>query len=201
MVSPVKFIYFDVGEVLVKGISSKSLADSLGVDYKVFKKVYNKYSQDLYKGRITDEELVDIFKKEIPGVQIASADSFWTNWLKSLSAIGETHDLIYQLATNYKIGILTNSHKGLLEQIKKRNLIPNIEFASIVESAEVGWAKPEKEIYLLAQKRSGFLPENIFFIDNQKENISAAKKLGWQGFIFDQENKKKSTEELRKILL
>ncbi len=198
---PIKFIYLDVGEVIVKGATSKQLAEkNLGVSYEAFNKVYEKYSTSAYKGKITPEELVSIYRRELEGVKINPL-SFWHNWLESLSPMEEIHTLIHQLVNKYKLGILTNSYKGLLGQIRSRNLIPNIDYAYIIESSEVGFAKPEKEIYRLAQKLTGLSARSIFLIDNREENVIAAKKLGWRGFVFDQENPKKSVEELRKILL
>ena len=201
MNTPVKFIYFDVGGVMVKGASSKQLAEkSLGVSIETFNKVYEKYSTLSFKGKITPNELVGIYRKELEGVKINPL-SFWNDWLESLLPMEEIHTLIHQLVNKYKLGILTNSHKGLLGQIRSKNLIPDIDYAYIIESSEVGFAKPEKEIYNLAQKMTGFSARNIYFIDNRKENISAAKKLGWKGFVFDQENPNKSVEKLRRILL
>ena len=43
----------------------------------------------------------------------------------------------------------------------------------------MGLKKPGIEIFNAVQKQLPFTPNNILFIDDRKDNIESAKKLGW----------------------
>lgn len=51
-------------------------------------------------------------------------------------------------------------------------------FEPIVLSSQEKVAKPDAKIYQIAIERSGVKPQEILFIDNRQENITAAKNLG-----------------------
>jgi len=198
----IKFIYLDVGEVLVKGATSKEIAEKfLGINHEEFKKVYNKFYDLAYKAKISPREILEIYEKSFPNMKKINKDKFWEEWVASLSPMGEMHQLVYDLSKKYPLGILTNSYEGLFDLIEKNGKIPRINYKSIIESATVKLAKPEKEIFQLAEKMCGFKAGNIFFIDNRKANVEAAIENEWNGFLFDENNPKESVEKLRELLL
>jgi len=51
-------------------------------------------------------------------------------------------------------------------------------FDQVVISAEVGFHKPQPEIYLLAADRLGVRPEGCLFIDDLRENCEGAEAVG-----------------------
>ncbi len=57
-------------------------------------------------------------------------------------------------------------------------------FDAIHYAAELGWAKPEPEFYLEIERRSGFRPSEIFFIDDKIENVEAARGCGWGAAVW-----------------
>jgi putative hydrolase of the HAD superfamily len=57
-------------------------------------------------------------------------------------------------------------------------------FDHLFLSHEVGFIKPEKEIYNAVEKISEFPPEEHIFIDDILEYVNAAKVLGWDGIQF-----------------
>jgi len=57
-------------------------------------------------------------------------------------------------------------------------------FGDIVVSGHENVAKPEPEIYAIAEERFGLPPRELFFIDDKAENIAAAKARGWHGHVF-----------------
>jgi 2-haloacid dehalogenase len=52
-------------------------------------------------------------------------------------------------------------------------------------SGHLGVLKPEADIYAIVERESGIAPEQIFFIDDKPENISAAVARGWVGHVFE----------------
>lgn len=57
-------------------------------------------------------------------------------------------------------------------------------FDDYVLSFELGMVKPEPEIYLEAARRAGCRPKECVFIDDIRENVEAAVKLGMAGIIY-----------------
>src|SRR3972149_10372637 len=70
--------------------------------------------------------------------------------------IEETFTLIEELSGKYKLGILTNAFKGVNAEWDK--LYPHRHhFQAIIDSSEVGLAKPDKRIYQLILSNLGVL--------------------------------------------
>jgi 2-haloacid dehalogenase len=62
---------------------------------------------------------------------------------------------------------------------------PVIErFRDVVVSGVERIAKPDPAIYELAAERFGYAPERMLFIDDNRDNIEAARALGWQAHHF-----------------
>ncbi len=57
-------------------------------------------------------------------------------------------------------------------------------FGDIVVSGHEKVAKPDPEIYAIAEARFGLPPQHLFFIDDKPENIAAAQARGWHGHVF-----------------
>ena len=53
------------------------------------------------------------------------------------------------------------------------------KFDGLIISGKEKLVKPNAEIYKLAISRFNLIPEETVFIDDKKENIEAAKKLGF----------------------
>lgn len=57
-------------------------------------------------------------------------------------------------------------------------------FRDIVVSGHENVAKPEPRIYEIAEERFGLPPQELMFIDDKPENITAATARGWHGHVF-----------------
>lgn len=57
-------------------------------------------------------------------------------------------------------------------------------FRDIVVSGHEKVAKPDPQIYAIAEQRFGMAPEELLFIDDKPENIAAATARGWHGHVF-----------------
>ena len=114
----------------------------------------------------------------------------------------EIERAIRNAAERYEIGLLTNAYPGMLKAIKSRGILPNVEWDAIVDSSVVGFRKPDREIYEIAQKVSGCRKgEEILFIDNNQKNIDSAKEFGWMTLFYDSSNYKKSSKKLENFLM
>ena len=57
-------------------------------------------------------------------------------------------------------------------------------FRDIVVSGDEKLAKPDPAIYALAERRFGYAPEGMLFIDDSLPNVEAAQARGWHGHHF-----------------
>ncbi len=198
---PIKFIYFDVGGVFLNWKKSlKKFANIHEKSEKEVQRVFSKYDNDFCRGLYTEEEMWSKYRNELKLIDRNPFDhtEFFT---KHFVAISETHALAQTLSTTHSIGLLTNLHPGSFERIIKKGHIPNLPYKAVIKSYEVGFIKPEPEIYHIAQKKAGVAAEEILFIDDLEANIYAAQSLGWQGHVFDEDNPKKSIAVIKKFFI
>jgi HAD superfamily hydrolase (TIGR01509 family) len=88
---------------------------------------------------------------------------------------------------------------GMLDKIVNENLLPKLEWDTVIDSSVVGLAKPQIEIFVLAEKLSKFKGEEILFIENTKKHIDKALEMGWNTFyynILDADNMNKQLENI-----
>jgi len=86
--------------------------------------------------------------------------------------------------TSGKICLLTNIDAQTLAILQKNyNSIFSL-FDGIVASCAVGLRKPNPEIYQHLLQKHGLDSEESIFIDDQEENILAAKKVGIEGIQY-----------------
>lgn len=98
----------------------------------------------------------------------------------------------------YRVIVLSNMSKEYIEFLRRMPVYRHIEEDII--SCEVGFVKPEREIYELLLTRYNLCPEETIFVDDRAENVEAAAALGITPFLFDRYNAEESCNALRKIL-
>ncbi len=97
-----------------------------------------------------------------------------------------SEELLEALKQRYRLILLSNTneiHFGYV--IQKYPILRHIEERML--SYEVGYMKPQPEIFRMAIKRAGVLPQEIFFADDRAENIEAAREAGLQAYQFHSE--------------
>jgi putative hydrolase of the HAD superfamily len=52
-------------------------------------------------------------------------------------------------------------------------------------SADLGVVKPEPAFFAAIEARTGFSPEELFFIDDKLENVEAARARGWPSAVWN----------------
>jgi putative hydrolase of the HAD superfamily len=70
----------------------------------------------------------------------------------------------------------------LWERLGMQNHFDGLHYA-----ADLGCAKPELAFFQLIERRTGLLPNEIFFIDDRIENVEGARKAGWRAAHWTQE--------------
>lgn len=126
---------------------------------------------DIYEwiDRINDNFKIDV-----------SYDQFIEDYKKTHDKIYSYQDVvkfIKSIKNKCKIAILSNLMLIDKERIDKHMGLSDFDYVFL--SFEMGCKKPNDDIYLKVQEELKTNPENILLIDDTKENIDAAKRLGW----------------------
>ena len=77
----------------------------------------------------------------------------------------------------YRIALLTNNVKEFGDNW--RAMFPVDELCEdVIDSSHVGMRKPEREIYELTCARLGVKPDEVVFVDDNADNVAAARAFG-----------------------
>jgi len=93
-------------------------------------------------------------------------------------------DFTQQLRTQYKVGLLSNIGVGMIDgffsPIEREKL-----FDAVVLSGEVGYTKPDPEIFELICDRLGVMPTEAVMIDDVEHNVVSAIQVGMHGIHYE----------------
>lgn len=181
----IKAIIFDLGGVLIENPTPGMIsyfAASLGVKEEEFFDLDRFPFQEFQKGRISEDTFWEKFcfalrvkKPDIP--------SLWQEgFRREFRPRAEMFLLASELKENgYKVGLLSNIE---VPSMKYFNEQENDIFDAVVFScAEDTW-KPERKIYEIALERLGVHPKEAVFIDDRKDFIDGASKVGINTILF-----------------
>ncbi len=90
---------------------------------------------------------------------------------------------IRELRGTVKLGLLTNNVKEFGEHWRSTFPIDEL-FEVIVDSSHVGMRKPDPEIYLLTCSALEVEPGEAVFVDDNADNVAAARSLGMETVHF-----------------
>jgi HAD superfamily hydrolase (TIGR01509 family) len=180
-------IVFDLGQVLVS-FDYKPFVDKinqhqsgLGEQFLENYKINYTIHREFEKGKISEkkfiEQMVEFLQYKI------DEETFCKYWSDIFSFNNNVIGLLPELKKNYKLFLLSNTNS-----IHKKYGYQNYEFLKMFDklylSYEVGFIKPELEIFKIVEKASGLPSEEHIFIDDILEYVEAAQKVGWDGIQF-----------------
>lgn len=203
--TPTKFIYFDIGGVLVLDFSGTNKWTQLKLDLGVFKKrddefesVWQKYEPRINLDLDIDTILNDF--EEAAGVKFPHHYSMLEDMVNRFDKNLSLWPIVNKTRKKYKIGLLTNMYPRMLTMIQSKGLLPASKWDAVIDSSKVGFQKPDPAIYQIAEGLVGVKPSEIFFIDNKSENLETAKQRGWQIMLYNPQQLIKSNNQLQKAL-
>ena len=106
-------------------------------------------------------------------------------------------DLILNLRNKYKTALLSNVGKGSLKQRFSDEELSHM-FDAVVVSGEVGFAKPDPEIYEHTADLLGVHINECVFIDDRQPYVDGARRTGMQAILY--ENFGQLQDDLNKLL-
>ena len=202
----IKFVYFDVGGVVVKDFSAskkwQELQSFLGVtpdNEYIFSKVWKKYRNRICID-LEVEKLIHSLNTEV-GLSISRDLLLVKEFTKRFEKNITIWPIIIEIKKTVKVGLLTNMYVGMFKLIEKAGLFPPIQWDSVVDSSIVKMQKPDREIFEFAQKKAGVKPQEILFIDNQEKHVLAAQENGGEAYFYDSGDYEKSNKLLNNFLV
>lgn len=182
-----KALCFDLGNVLIyfdwKIAESRlnEIESGLGFRTTQFLKNNRDLIVQIEKGKITEDEFLSEIKKHIDSKidQITLAkiysEIFWENQVLT--------NLLPDLHKRYNLFLLSNTNS-----IHKKYGWEKFEFLKNFDklflSHELGYVKPEKELYQKVINETKINPNEILYIDDIKEFVEAAKECDWNAYHF-----------------
>lgn len=84
-----------------------------------------------------------------------------------------------------KVALFTNSIGHMaVDVLHKRGVPVRKTFDKLFVSSKIHYAKPDAKAYHYVVRHLKIKPEQAMMVDDRKENIDAAKKIGMKGIIF-----------------
>jgi epoxide hydrolase-like predicted phosphatase len=196
----IKAVIFDIGGVILdmEKLSSPIKEIFNPSDMTAFWQEVNEKFSPLCRGEGT---LLDFWKKfakekknNISEVELKKR--MIDNFGKHLFIDKEVKKIIVSLKKKYKLGIISNTIKEHVDELKKVKEFREVEsfFDVIILSYKVKMTKEKKDIFLLALKELGLKPEECVFTDDTKKFVGVAKSLGIKAIQF------KTAEQFKKDL-
>lgn len=197
----IKFVYFDLGGVAELDFSKtnnwEELIKELGIKSKQkeeYKEWFGKKEKEVCNG-LDIETLVPYIRKHF-NPNLPKSYSFLMGFVNRFEFNKSIWPVIEEVQRDCKIGLLTNAYPNMLNEIINHGLLKSTKWSVIIDSSVVGLSKPDQRIYKLAEKEAGVEGDEILFVENSLGHIEAAKKFGWNTFLYDPANPKKSSEDL-----
>jgi FMN phosphatase YigB (HAD superfamily)/DNA-binding XRE family transcriptional regulator len=194
----VRFVYFDVNGVLVRFFhrAFTDITHDTGARADLAENLFWRNNDALCKGEMSLQELNQVFDKELN-----TTNFDWKSYyMKSIEPMPEIKEFMEWCAEYYQVGLLSNTAPGFLDEMRSSGLIPDVQYDTIVDSSKIGSIKPEAKIYETAQQLSNVEPGEILLIDNERPNLTAADREGWQVVSFDDFDPAESIRVAKEIL-
>lgn len=177
-------IIFDWGGVFSRSgdpLKHPKLTGKINMDLGTIIKRLGSIIGPFSKGKISSEEY---WKKyaELLNIHEVSPEELRKHYL-SFTPDPVMINLLKSITSKHKVALLSNLNIDMKTAIIEKLKIDRY-FKHMVFSNDVGLLKPDSASFKLVLKLLGTSPAETIFIDDEKENIEAAEKLGLRTILF-----------------
>ena len=178
----IKAVVFDLGMVVFDWqIIYREFAKEIDVPFDELMRVFFSLTEKASTGKQSLEEFLQEFTKAV------GHPDKWQD-LRKKEVVGfvliePTIELLKELEGRFRLAALTNAEPGIIDEIEEKFKIKKY-FELVVDSSVEGIMKPDKRIYEITAERLGVKPEECLFIDDLKENVEGARKVGFKAIQF-----------------
>lgn len=144
----------------------------------------------LERGEINEETFIWYFQQVKSSINPRDVIKCWNSLLVEMPS--HRFEFLLNLRKDYTVALLSNINSIHISWIhryfkEKYNLTDFEEryFDQVFYSHEIGMRKPEERVYNYVTERLGVKPNEILFVDDNEDNIEAAKKYGWRAALHD----------------
>jgi len=183
-----KFLYFDLGKVLVNFSVEQMLAQmgaAAGITAEQVRGgIFNaNLLHDHETGRLTSRQFYEVFcdatgTRPDPDRLIAAAAEIFELNLPVLPIVAQLRQ------AGYPIGILSNTCETHWEYCWRHYRIVSEGFGVYALSYKIGAVKPDAAIFHAAAEMAGYRPEEIFFVDDIAGHVAGARAVGFDAVQF-----------------
>ncbi len=197
----IKTVIFDMGNVLID-FRWRELFAEMGLTGEKFEKmakatVMDPVWNEFDRGFWSDEQMLEAFIKNAPELEEEIRRFMYDDFPGLLKKFDYTDEWMDSLKEKgYRIYILSNfSQKAMNDCAPELDYIKKADGAVI--SYTVGMIKPDPAIFKHLLEKFDIDPSEAVFIDDVRENIEAAAKLGLATILFT--GKEDADKELLKL--
>ena len=190
-----KYFVFDLGGVLSVPMVSKKLYEQLEwkVSYDEFLDKFNNSAESIkvHKGEISTKEFFEYLKGYMN--DNITLEEFKNIYVNNNEFFKDTIETIKKLKNlGYKVYLLSN-----LKEIDYEKFIKHFDvsiFDEMFLSFKLDMIKPNDDIYKYVINKLNTKPENIYFFDDNKDNIDGAIRNGINAYQVTGKTVKKVAE-------
>ena len=190
-----KYFVFDLGGVLSVPMVSKKLYEQIEwkVSYDKFLDKFNNSAESIkvHKGEISTKDFFEYLKGYMD--DDITLEEFKNIYVNNNKFFTDTIEIIKKLKNlGYKVYLLSN-----LKEIDYEKFIKHFDvsiFDELFLSFKLGMLKPNDDIYQYVINKLNTKPENIYFFDDNKENVDGAIRNGINAYQVTGETVKKVVE-------
>lgn len=195
----IKAIAFDFGGVieLMDSDCNARIADYLKISEEDWLQAYLSFNYLAGTGQKTYQEVFAMTAKKLGASdeEVAHILEIKNNNFEERKLNSELIEIIKKLKENYKIALLSNNISAMREDLDRYSITDL--FDEIIISAEVGFQKPQPEIFEILFKKLGVESSEVVFVDDSKSSLFGAEKIGYIPILFtDNENLKEKLIKL-----
>ena len=135
-------------------------------------------------GQISDDEwrrrIADLLNHDFPEANAERAVELWSASPGEVNS--EVLEILRACRKKAKLVLISNATSRLPSDLRRLGIAEDFDY--IINSSEVGFTKPDPNIYFAALNTLGATPEQALFIDDNAGHVAAATRLGIAGHTY-----------------
>ena len=135
-------------------------------------------------GQISDDEwrrrIADLLNHDFPEANAERAVELWSASPGEVDT--EVLGILRACRKKAKLVLISNATSRLPSDLQRLGIAEDFDY--IINSSEVGFTKPDPNIYFAALNTLGATPEQALFIDDNAGHVAAATRLGIAGYTY-----------------
>ena len=197
--SQIAFIYCDINGTLVRFFQRAftKLATDLDVSLEKVESSFWHFNDALTRGSMTLDQYQKTWALALGTKQPIDWQKYY---LEAIEPVQPMHDWLIKASATFPVGLMSNNFPGGVEAMIKHGLVPDLPYRAMIDSAKLGYLKPEAAIYETAEAQAGVKPGQILLIDDVPANLGVAEQRGWHVFWFDDYRPEDSINRLNTVL-